>query len=105
MQFHEKWGEFTGKDLAYMWKDITSPESTHGQTTYWRTAVKDVEVPSDHEVVYRLKREFPDLTIVINGGVTHDDDIAAHLQQVDGVMVGRQAYHEPWQMHGWDRRF
>ena len=47
VQFHDGWGEFTGKDLAYMWKDITSPESTHGQTTYWRTAVKDVEVPSD----------------------------------------------------------
>jgi tRNA-dihydrouridine synthase A len=61
--------------------------------------------PLRYEVVYRLKREFPALTIVLNGGVKTDDEIGAHLQQVDGVMVGRQAYHEPWQMAGWDARF
>lgn len=61
--------------------------------------------PLRYEVVYRLKREFPALTIVLNGGVKTDDEIDAHLQQVDGVMVGRQAYHEPWQMAGWDARF
>lgn len=61
--------------------------------------------PLRYEVVYRLKRDFPALTIVLNGGVKTDDEIAAHLQQVDGVMLGRQAYHEPWQMAGWDARF
>lgn len=61
--------------------------------------------PLRYEEVYRLKRDFPDLTIVLNGGVTRDDEIAQHLQSVDGVMVGRQAYHEPWQLSGWDRRF
>ncbi|MBK6714272.1 MAG: tRNA dihydrouridine(20/20a) synthase DusA [Burkholderiales bacterium] len=61
--------------------------------------------PLRYEFVYRLKRDFPALTIVLNGGVKTDDEIAAHLQQVDGVMVGRQAYHEPWQLAGWDQRF
>jgi len=61
--------------------------------------------PLRYELVHQLKREFPALTIVLNGGVKGDDEIAAQLQQVDGVMVGRQAYHEPWQMAGWDERF
>lgn len=52
--------------------------------------------PLDHEWVYRLKKERPDLTVVINGGV---DSVAAaqvHLEHVDGVMIGRAAYHSPW---------
>jgi tRNA-dihydrouridine synthase A len=61
--------------------------------------------PLRYEFVYQLKRDFPALTIVLNGGVKADDEIDAHLQQVDGVMIGRQAYHEPWQMAGWDARF
>ena len=61
--------------------------------------------PLRHEFVYRLKADFPQLTIVLNGGVTSDAEVAAHLQHVDGVMLGRQAYHEPWAMVGWDARF
>jgi len=61
--------------------------------------------PLRYELVHRLKREFPQLTIVLNGGITRDDEIAEQLQHVDGLMVGRQAYHEPWQMAGWDKRF
>ncbi len=61
--------------------------------------------PLRYEMVYRLKRDFPQLTVVINGGIKTDDEIALHLEHVDGVMVGRQAYHEPWQMAGWDDRF
>mgnify|MGYP005849847865 CR=1 FL=1 len=61
--------------------------------------------PLRYEVVYRLKRDFPALTIVLNGGVTDDAQIAAHLQHVDGVMVGREAYHHPWRLAGWDTRF
>ena len=45
------------------------------------------------------------LTIVLNGGITSDEQIAAHLQQVDGVMVGREAYHNPWMLAGWDEAF
>jgi tRNA-dihydrouridine synthase A len=58
--------------------------------------------PLRYEHVYRLKRDFPELTIVINGGITTDAQIAEHLLQVDGVMVGRQAYHQPWWLAGWD---
>ena len=61
--------------------------------------------PLRYEMVYRLKREFPQLTIVLNGGVTTDAEISDHLTQVDGVMVGREAYHNPWVMTAWDERF
>lgn len=61
--------------------------------------------PLRYEAVYRLKRDFPELTVVLNGGVTTDDDIGAHLAHVDGVMIGRQAYHQPWALAGWDARF
>ncbi|WP_374675825.1 tRNA dihydrouridine(20/20a) synthase DusA [Ideonella sp.] len=61
--------------------------------------------PLRYEVVYRLKAEFPALTIVLNGGVHTNDEITDHLARVDGVMVGREAYHNPWVMADWDRRF
>ena len=61
--------------------------------------------PLRYELVYQLKRDFPHLTIVLNGGVTTDEQIAEHLQHVDGVMLGREAYHHPWMMSGWDARF
>lgn len=61
--------------------------------------------PLRYEFVYRLKRDFPKLTIVLNGGVKTDEEVAEHLQHVDGVMVGRHAYHEPWAMAAWDERF
>jgi tRNA-dihydrouridine synthase A len=60
--------------------------------------------PLDYDLVYRLKRERPDLTIVINGGVASLDQTEAHLAQVDGVMMGRAAYHEAGQLGQVDRR-
>ncbi|MBW0149869.1 MAG: tRNA dihydrouridine(20/20a) synthase DusA [Phenylobacterium sp.] len=51
--------------------------------------------PLDYGLVYRLKRERPDLTIVLNGGVPDLNAVAAHLEQADGVMLGRAAYHTP----------
>ena len=60
--------------------------------------------PLRYEFVYRLKRDFPALTIVLNGGVAGDEQIADHLQHVDGVMLGREAYHQPWRMAEWDAR-
>jgi len=61
--------------------------------------------PLRYELVYQLKRDFPQLTIVLNGGVTSDEQIEQHLRQVDGVMLGREAYHRPWMMTVWDARF
>jgi tRNA-dihydrouridine synthase A len=52
--------------------------------------------PLKYDYVYRLKQEFPQLEIVINGGITMAAHIANHLKHVDGVMLGRAAYHDPW---------
>lgn len=49
-----------------------------------------------YDEVYRLKREFPHLEIVLNGGVASRAAIRAHLERVDGVMLGRAAYRDPW---------
>ncbi|MCW5664151.1 MAG: tRNA dihydrouridine(20/20a) synthase DusA [Piscinibacter sp.] len=61
--------------------------------------------PLRYEVVRRLKQDFPALTVVLNGGITSDAQIAEQLQSLDGVMVGREAYHHPWLMADWDARF
>jgi tRNA-dihydrouridine synthase A len=52
--------------------------------------------PLKYEYVYRLKQDFPQLEIVINGGITSGQQIREHLAHVDGVMLGRAAYHNPW---------
>ena len=52
--------------------------------------------PLDYHRVYRLKHDRPDLTIVLNGGVTTRADCERHLAEVDAVMIGRQAYQNPW---------
>ncbi len=61
--------------------------------------------PLDYGLVYRLKAERPDLTVVINGGIGSLDEAEAHLARVDGVMLGRAAYHEPGLLGAVDRRF
>jgi tRNA-dihydrouridine synthase A len=55
--------------------------------------------PLRYEWVYRLKQERPHLRIAINGGITTSADALSHLQQVDAVMLGRIAYHEPYRLH------
>jgi tRNA-dihydrouridine synthase A len=60
--------------------------------------------PLDYGLVYRLKVERPDLTVVINGGIASLDEAEAHLRHVDGVMLGRAAYHEPGLLVAVDRR-
>jgi len=52
--------------------------------------------PLKYQQVYRLKKDFPQLEIVINGGITSWPQIDAHLANVDGVMLGRAAYHDSW---------
>ncbi len=61
--------------------------------------------PLRYELVHRLKVDFPALTIVINGGLISDEQIEEQLRHVDGVMIGRRAYHDPWAMAAWDSRF
>jgi len=52
--------------------------------------------PLHYDWVYRLKQESPDLQIVINGGIDSLEAVQSHLEKVDGVMLGRAAYHTPW---------
>lgn len=52
--------------------------------------------PLDYELVYELKRDFPELDIIINGGIETLAQCQTHLEQVDGVMMGREAYSNPY---------
>lgn len=52
--------------------------------------------PLDYDRVYRLKRDFPTVQIVLNGGISATEPVLAHLDKLDGVMIGRKAYHEPY---------
>ena len=61
--------------------------------------------PLDYDLVVRVKAENPDLTIVMNGGIATLDEAAAHLLHVDGVMLGRAAYHNPAMLAEVDARF
>ncbi len=59
--------------------------------------------PLNYPLVHRLKRECPELQIAINGGIAAVDAVEAQLAEVDGVMIGRAAYHDPYLLHRLDR--
>jgi len=61
--------------------------------------------PLRYETVHRLKRDFPDWTFAINGGFTETEQVQEQLQGLDGVMLGREAYHNPWWLASWDEQF
>ena len=61
--------------------------------------------PLKYDYVYRLKKDFPDLEIIINGGIKNLDDSQMHLEKVDGVMIGRAAYDNPFMLKDIDPRF
>lgn len=70
--------------------------------------------PLRYEFVHRLKQDFPVLAIVLNGGITRDEQVAEQLAvgaaasaapALDGVMIGREAYHNPWWLASWDSRY
>lgn len=61
--------------------------------------------PLKYDVVYRLKQQFPDLTFIINGGIKTIQECHQHLKQVDGVMLGREAYHNPYVLAEVDGQF
>jgi tRNA-dihydrouridine synthase A len=61
--------------------------------------------PLKADYAYQLKRDFPQLEILINGGIKTVEEIDAHLQHVDGVMLGREAYHNPYLMACFDGRY
>ena len=61
--------------------------------------------PLRYALVHQLKRDFPQLHIAINGGIKTIDEVAGQLRLLDGVMVGREAYHNPWFLAAWDEVF
>jgi len=61
--------------------------------------------PLRYELGYQLKKDFPQLTVVINGGIKTNAQITEHLNEVDGVMIGREAYYNPWLLTTWDEIF
>lgn len=61
--------------------------------------------PLDYDLVYRVKQENPQLTVIVNGGIANLDEAERHLAQVDGVMLGRAAYHDPAILLDVDERF
>lgn len=61
--------------------------------------------PLKPDFAYQLKRDFPQLEIIINGGIRTLAEIDAHLAHVDGVMIGREAYHNPYLMAAFDARY
>jgi tRNA-dihydrouridine synthase A len=60
--------------------------------------------PLNYERVYLLKESFPELEIAINGGIATLEACEEHLRHVDGVMLGREAYHNPWLLNDVDAR-
>lgn len=61
--------------------------------------------PLKYDFAWQLKRDFPHLEIIINGGIKTCDEIDLHLQHVDGVMLGREAYHNPYLLADFDQRY
>lgn len=61
--------------------------------------------PLKYDYAYQLKRDFPQLEIILNGGIKTLEEIDAHLEHVDGVMIGREAYHNPYLMAAFDARY
>lgn len=60
--------------------------------------------PLNYPWVYQLKRDFPKLTFIINGGIKTLEESQQHLNEVDGVMIGREAYQNPWMLAEIDRQ-
>ena len=61
--------------------------------------------PLRYDFVYQLKKDFPNLTIQINGGIKTNQEISTHLNHVDGVMIGREAYYNPFLLADFDERY
>ena len=93
-------------DFARNFVDIVSRAGCSTFIVHARNAVlkglspkENREIPPlKYDYVYRLKEDFPELEIVINGGITTWVEVTNHLAYVDGVMLGRAAYHNPWML-------
>jgi len=94
---YEALAEFVGKVVAAGARSVI----LHARTAVLNglSPKENREIPPlRHGFGHRLKRDFPDVTVVLNGGITTIDDVNAHLVHVDGVMLGRIAYQEPYRL-------
>ncbi len=102
------------EDYTFL-RDFVAPIAEQGCTTFivharkaWLTGLSPKEnreiPPLRYDTVYRLKQDFPALTIVINGGIHTVEECLAHLRQVDGVMLGREVYENPYRLAEIDAR-
>lgn len=66
---------------------------------------KQLAYDLEYNLVYRLKEDFPNLTIVLNGGITHISQFEKHLELLDGIMIGREAYKNPYMFKEVDHLF
>jgi tRNA-dihydrouridine synthase A len=97
-----------GEDYAFVRDFVGTVFIVHARNAWLKglSPKENREVPPlRHGFVAQLKRDFPALTFVVNGGITTAAQIDAQLGTVDGVMVGREAYHHPWSMASWDAAF
>lgn len=61
--------------------------------------------PLRYDIAYQVKKDFPELEIILNGGVTTLEQSTNHMEQLDGVMIGREAYHNPYFLSAVDNGF
>ncbi len=103
------------EDYSYL-RDFVGVLAHHGCKTFIvhaRNAIlkglspkENREIPPlKYDYVYQLKRDFPELEIIINGGIKTWQETDLHLQHVDGVMIGREAYHNPYILAEVDQRY
>jgi tRNA-dihydrouridine synthase A len=82
---------------------VAAMASTVGITGLSPKQNRDVP-PLRYDIVHQLKQDFPSLTIILNGGVTTLDQTRQHLSRLDGVMIGRAAYRDPYMLAQADRQ-
>ena len=100
-------------DYLHRFVEITSAAGCKRYIVHARTAILEGLSPKEnrsvpplrYEHVFRLKDEFPGLHVALNGGVKHADQVADLLDRLDGVMIGRQAYNEPYMLAELEQRF
>ncbi|CAN7504122.1 tRNA dihydrouridine(20/20a) synthase DusA [Pseudorhodoferax sp. LjRoot39] len=104
-----------GEDYGFV-RDFVGTVSEAGCSTFivharnaWLKGLSPKEnrdiPPLRYELVHRLKRDFPQLAIVINGGLKTTAQVGEQLELLDGAMLGREAYHNPWWLAEWDSAF
>ncbi|GAC1630290.1 MAG: tRNA dihydrouridine(20/20a) synthase DusA [Nevskia sp.] len=102
------------EDYVFL-RDFVEPIAETGCTTFivharkaWLSGLSPKEnreiPPLRYDTVYKLKQDFPQLTIVINGGIHTIEESLVHLKQVDGVMLGREVYENPYRLAEVDAR-